>query len=107
MKIERREEETDEDWAERLAYEIEIANNTETTQYFVERDPYDESGIIINYIGEDRWTWKEHPEGPFNCKQILEWKRCYDVVVPELEIKLFNAMMELKQLRSSKEKVIE
>ena len=74
MKVERWEEETDENWAERLAEEIELANATETTQYFVERDPYDEENFIINYIGEDGWTWKEHPEGPFSCKQVLEWK---------------------------------
>jgi len=80
MKIERHEDETDEDWAERLAYEIEIANNTETTQYFVERDSYNEDNIIINYCGKDRFTWKEHPEGPFSCKQILEWKHSHDAI---------------------------
>jgi len=74
MKVERWEDETDEDWAERLAEEIEIANNTETTKYFVERDPYEEDGIIIYYIGEDGWTWKEHPEGPFKASQIIDWK---------------------------------
>ena len=74
MKVERWEEESDEEWAERLEEEMALANATETTQYFVELDPYDEENFIINYIGEDRWTWKEHPEGPFTCKQILEWK---------------------------------
>ena len=74
MKVERWEEESDEDWTERLAEEIELANATETTQYFVERDPYDEEKFIINYIGKTGWTWKEHPEGPFSCKQVLEWK---------------------------------
>ena len=74
MKVERWEEESDEDWAERLAEEITLANNTETTKYFVERDPYDEEEIIIHYIGETGWTWKEHPEGPFKVTQILEWK---------------------------------
>ena len=76
MKVERWEEESDEDWAERLAEEITLANNTETTKYFIEKDPdpYDHDRIIINYIGEAGWTWKEHPEGPFSCKQVLEWK---------------------------------
>jgi len=74
MKVERWEKESDEDWAERRAEEIEIANNTKTTQYFVELDPYEEENLIINYIGEEGWTWKEHPEGPFSCKQVLEWK---------------------------------
>ena len=74
MKVERWEEEPDEDWAERLAEEIELANNTETTKYFVERDSYAEENFIINYIGKTGWTWKEHPEGPFSCKQVLEWK---------------------------------
>jgi len=66
MKIERWEEETDEDWAERLADETALANNAETSKYFVERDPYDEAGVIINYIQEKAWTWKEHPEGIYS-----------------------------------------
>lgn len=74
MKVERQEGETDEEWAERLAEEIAKANNVETTQYFVERDPYAEDAVIINYIGEDGWTWKEHPEGSFTASQIIEWK---------------------------------
>ena len=74
MKVERWEEESDEDWAERLVYETAIANNTETTLYMVHRDPYEEDGFIINYVGETSMTWKEHPEGPFTCKQVLEWK---------------------------------
>jgi len=74
MKVERWEEESDEEWAERLAEEIALANNTETTQYMVHRDPYEEDGIIISYIGETGWTWKEHPEGTFKAAQILEWK---------------------------------
>lgn len=74
MKIERWEEESDEEWAVRLADEIALANNTEVSQYFVERDSYTDDGIIINYIGEDGWTWKEHPEGVFKAKQIIEWK---------------------------------
>lgn len=74
MKIERWEEETDEDWAARLSEEITLANNTEICRYFVERDSYAEDGVIINYIGELGWTWKEHPEGPFKANQILEWK---------------------------------
>ncbi len=74
MRIERWEEETDEEWAERLAGEIAIADNTEISKYFVERAPYDETRLIINYIVEKSWTWKEHPEGPFTAKQIIEWK---------------------------------
>ena len=74
MKVERWEEETDEDWAERLAEEIEIANNTKTAQYYIHLDPDEEDGIIINYIGESGWTWKEHPEGPFKAGQIIDWK---------------------------------
>lgn len=75
VKIERWEKETDEEWAERLAYETAIANDTETTLYFVEDDPYNEDGFIVNYVGKDSMTWKEHPEGPFTCKQVLEWKK--------------------------------
>ena len=74
MKVERWEEESDEDWAERLAEEIEIANNTKTAQYYIHLDPDEEDGIIINYIGESGWTWKEHPEGPFKAGQIIDWK---------------------------------
>ena len=74
-KVERWEEETDKDWAERLAEETMIANDTETTQYFVEDDPYQEDSFIINYVGKDSMTWKEHPEGLFTCKQVLEWKK--------------------------------
>lgn len=87
MKVERWEEETDEEWAERLAEEIAIADNTETTHYFVERDPYDEEGIIINYVGGNAITWKEHPEGPFKATQIIEWKNKsagWDEVAPYL-----------------------
>ena len=80
MKVERWEEESDEDWAERLEEEIELANATETTQYFVERDPYVEENFIINYIGETGWTWKEHPEGAFSCKQVLEWKKKAEIL---------------------------
>jgi len=50
MKVERWEEETDEEWAERLAEEIAIADNTYLSKYFVERDPYEEKVVIINYI---------------------------------------------------------
>ena len=74
MKVERWEEESDEEWAERLVYETAIANNTETTLYMVHRDPYEEDGFIINYVGETSMTWKEHPEGPFKAVQILGWK---------------------------------
>ncbi len=75
MKIERWEEETDEEWNKRLAEETAIANNTETTKYFIKDDPTDETQFIINYVGEDGLIWKEHPEGPFNAKQVLEWKK--------------------------------
>ena len=75
MKVERYENETDTEWAERLAYETMIANDTETTQYFVEDDPYQEDGFIINYVGKDSMTWKDHPEGSFTCKQVLDWKK--------------------------------
>ena len=73
-KVERWKEETDEDWAERLAEEVALANNTEISRYFIESDPHAEDSIIINYIGELGFTWKEHPQGPFNAKQLLEWK---------------------------------
>jgi len=75
VKIERWEEETDEDWAERLAEETVIANDTETTKYFVEDDPYNEDSFVVNYVGKDSMIWKEHPEGPFKCKQVVEWKK--------------------------------
>lgn len=75
VKIERWEKETDEEWAERLAEETAIANDTETTLYFVEDDPYNEDRFIVNYVEKDSMTWKEHPEGPFTCKQVLEWKK--------------------------------
>lgn len=74
MKVERWEEETDEEWAERLAEEIETANNTEISQYFIEQYTQAEDMVIINYIQKDSWTWKEHPEGPFKADQIIEWK---------------------------------
>lgn len=106
MKVERWKEETDEDWAERLADEISLANDPSISKYFVERDPYDEEGIIINYIGEKGWTWKEHPEGPFKATQIIEWKRCYDVVVPTLQVKLVDLLGEIRELQSSKETTI-
>jgi len=75
MKVERHENETEEDWAERLTYETAIANDTETTQYFVEDDPSQEDSFIINYVGKDSMTWKDHPEGPFTCRQVLIWKK--------------------------------
>lgn len=88
MKIERQEKETDEEWAERLTEEMAIANNTEISKYFVERDSYAEDAIIINYIGEDSWTWKEHPEGPFTANQIIVWKNKaekFDRLFPSLK----------------------
>jgi hypothetical protein len=77
MKIERYEDETDEEWDERLAEEISNADDYTKSQYFVERDPYNEENIIINYVTPDAFSWKEHPEGPFSCKQIMEWKQKY------------------------------
>jgi len=77
MKIERFEDETDEEWDERLAEEITMADDYKTAKYFVKDDPSDEQQIIINYIAPNSWTWKEHPEGPFTCKQIMEWKQKY------------------------------
>ena len=94
MKVERWEEETDEEWAERLAEEIAIANNTETSKYFVERDSYTEDGVIINYVGEDSWTWKEHPESPFRASQIIEWKakaKKWDELMPAMKVLADNA----------------
>jgi len=88
MKVERYEDETDEDWAERLAEETAIANDTETTHYMVHQDSYTEDGLIIEYIGKDSWTWKEHPDGMFTCKQVLDWKKKaeqWDRVKPHLE----------------------
>lgn len=74
MTMERWEEESDEDYAERLSEEIAIADNTETTKYFF-KTGYEEDEIILNYVGEDSWTWKNHPEGPFTAKRIIEWKK--------------------------------
>jgi len=105
MKIERWEEETDEDWAERLADETALANNAETSKYFVERDPYDEAGVIINYIQEKAWTWKEHPEGPFTAKQIIEWKNTtekFNILFPSLEYLATHADRIVAILQSSK-----
>ena len=85
-KVERWEDETDEDWATRLAEEIKHANNTVESKYFVERNPYNEEEFIINYVRVDGWTWKEHPEGPFSAKQVLEWKNKaeeYDKFTPK------------------------
>jgi len=92
MKVERWEEESDEEWTQRLAEETALANDVETTKYFVERDPYEEDGIIINYIGETGWTWKEHPEGPFKAKQILGWKN--DAEKLPIYVKQFRHMTE-------------
>ena len=75
MKVERWEEESDEEWAGRRAEEIATADNTETTQYFIQQDKMAENSLIINYAGEGAWTYKEHPEGPFTVTQILGWKR--------------------------------
>jgi len=85
VKIERREEETDEEWTERLAEETGIANDTETTQYMVHRDDYEEDGFIIYYVGKDSWTWKEHPDGMFTCKQVLDWKKKAEALPMTLE----------------------
>jgi len=92
MKVERWEEESDEEWTQRLAEEAALANDVETTKYFVERDPYEEDGIIINYIGETGGTWKEHPEGPFKAKQILGWKN--DAEKLPIYVKQFRHMTE-------------
>ena len=73
MKIERWKEESDEEWADRLAEETKIADNAETTKYFFQSG-YEEDEIILNYVGEDSWTWKEHPEGPFKANRIIGWK---------------------------------
>lgn len=75
MKIERWENETDEEWTERLTYETAIANNTETTNHYIQRLPEDETQFIIQYVDEGGMVWREHPEGPFNAKQVLEWKK--------------------------------
>lgn len=75
MKVTRWENETDKEWNERLTEETVIANNTETTNYFITRDPRDETQFIIHYVSEERMTWKEHPDSPFNAKQVLEWKK--------------------------------
>lgn len=94
MKVERWEDESDEDWAERLADEIKDANNIETTQYFIQHDPYDEESFIINYNSKDSWSWKEHPEGPFTCKQVLEWKKKaerWDRLLPHMKVIAENA----------------
>lgn len=104
MKIERWEEESEEEWAERLAEEIALANDTETSQYFVNRDPYDEAGVIVNYIGKDGWMWKEHPEGPFTAKQIIGWKNeaeKFDRLRPGLEYLAQHADKVIDILRSS------
>lgn len=88
MKVERGEEETDEEWAERFAEEIETANNTEISQYFVEQYTQAEDMVIINYIKKDSWTWKEHPEGPFKADQIITWKNKaakFDRLFPSLK----------------------
>lgn len=100
MKVERWEEETDEEWAYRLAEEITLANNTEVSKYFIERDPYADDGVIINYIGEDSWTWKEHPEGPFKATQIIEWKNKaekWNLIEPMLP-KITKIIIEAKQV---------
>ena len=86
MKVERWEEETDEDWAERLAEETATANDTEVSQYFLERGML-ETELIINYVGSGS-MWKEHPEGPFTCKQVIGWKNKaekFDRLRPGLE----------------------
>ena len=100
MKIERWEEETDEDWAERLSEEIALANNTGISRYFVERDSYAEDGVIINYIGELGWIWKEHPEGPFKASQIIDWKNKaekWDMIEP-LVPKIIEILSDVDEL---------
>ena len=89
MKVERWEGESDVDWSERLLEETEIANDIENTQYFVKEHPENEEEFIINYVGKDSWTWKEHPEGPFSCKQVLYWKskaEKLDRLLPSLQV---------------------
>jgi len=105
MKVERWEEESDEDWAERLINEIKVANNTETTRYFIECDPYAEDNFIINYVGETGWTWMEHPEGPFSCKQVLEWRNKaekFDRLFPSLEYLAIHADKIIGVIEGSK-----
>ena len=93
MKIERYDDETDEEWDERLGEEIADADNYITTRYFVERDSYNETQFIVNYVTPNAFTWKEHPEGPFTCKQIMEWKEKY-----HLWEKLMSLSTEIKSL---------
>ena len=88
-----------------MAEEIALANNTETTQYMVHRDPYEEDGIIISYIGETGWTWKEHPEGPFKVAQILGWKNKaekFDRLFPSLEYLAIHADKIIGVIEGSK-----
>ena len=98
MKIERYDNETDEEWDDRLAEEVSVANDYKDVDYFVQRDPCDEHRIIINYIYPGAWTWKEHPEGPFTCKQIMEWKHKYhlweELMRLGSEIKSFDALFQ-------------
>ncbi len=98
MKIERYKDETDEEWDERLAEEVSVANDYKTTLYFVKEDSYNEEQIIINYIAPDAWTWKEHPEGPFSCKQIMEWKQKYH---------LWEGLMELSSTIKSLDELLQ
>ena len=109
MKVERWEEETDEEWAERLAEEIATANDTEISKYFVERDTYSDDAIIVNYIVEKSWTWKEHPEGPFTAKQIIEWKNKaekMDRLYPNLEYLALHADKVIDILRGLSRRAI-
>jgi len=98
MKIERYDDETDEEWDERLGEEIANADDYVKSQYFVQRDPYNEENVIINYIPPDAFSWKEHPEGPFSCKQIMEWKHKYhlweELMRLGSEIKSFDALFQ-------------
>lgn len=108
MTVERWEEETDEDWAERLAQEMEIANNTETTKYFF-KSGYEEDEIILHYVGVDSWTWKEHPEGPFKASQIIEWKtkaETFDRLFPDLKYLAQHADKVVAILQSSTQTAI-
>ena len=99
MKVERYGEENDEEWAERLSEAITIADDTEATTYFVERDPMAEDSIIINYSGEGMWSYREHPEGPFTVKQILGWKNKAE--------KLDNLLPSLEYLAEHTDKIVE
>jgi len=36
----------------------------------------------------------------YDVSEVMEWKRCYDVVVPALQVKLTDKLGEIRELKN-------